>query len=521
MPRPAHLLLLATLLAAPAHAQNDPQAADATGPREPGFAVLNENGWTIRVGADAALGLFRVGNVDFGVGHLNTADNGLHRNRNWIEGFAKPWITITWDRRYAGQVYFRASAIGAFTNGQGDALSSLAPQGARSGTSDRPEFIGVEDAVGGWRSGEAFPSLGRDAIDISGGYQGFVIGDGLVIGDGTVDGFGRAIQYLGSRGAFRDTVILRFDPSELAPVRGALFHLRGNTNQRRMRNFDQADTYLIGGMAEWYGAARPEREGELCEQRHWWCVTGTALHVYRADRNVNLGFSGANDNSAGASATGNRHGLSVFSIRVAGSFFDDRDILLWSEFVYQHNDRARTRVRAYGFYGEGGYRFSAVPWKPTLTYRFTLFSGDRDTTDRTDRSYDPLFFSGSARGVPGTWNVTEIYGQYMAAPTNLVLHRFSLRVDPLDNLGIGLLYYLADFHRPQQFGATRHGAFHEVNVFAEWKATDWLTVVPTLGFAVARSGYRQIVADQRNQLQLPPGGARTIGLAQIVAGVKF
>src|SRR5262249_9715125 len=143
-----------------------------------------------------------------------------------------------------GTFYFGTSFVSAVTFGGGDAVSGLASQGLRSTTSNQPSWTALEELYGGWRSGNLLPSLGTNAIDISGGYQSFTVGDGLVIGMGTANGWGRADWYLTPRTAWHDTGILRFSPSAWGPVRGTVFHLATDTNQDRMLNNDQAQTRL-------------------------------------------------------------------------------------------------------------------------------------------------------------------------------------------------------------------------------------------------------------------------------------
>jgi hypothetical protein len=88
------------------------------------------------------------------------------------------------------------SVVGALTRGNGDATSSLAPQGASSTTSNAPQHAALEDALIGWHSGNLFAdTLGEDAIELSGGRQSFVLGDSFLIGSGVVNGFGRAAFY--------------------------------------------------------------------------------------------------------------------------------------------------------------------------------------------------------------------------------------------------------------------------------------------------------------------------------------
>ncbi|MBL8835471.1 MAG: alginate export family protein [Alphaproteobacteria bacterium] len=492
-------------------------------PAHADIEVIDRGGFRLNVSLQAMIGGFSVSRTDFGVGNLDT--NGVRRrnNRNWGEAFVKPGINgeyqIPGDY---GSFYFGVSVISSTSFGTGDAISSLAPQALRSTTTNEPSWTAIEDGFGGWRSGNLFSSLGSNAIDVSGGYQSFTVGDGLVIGDGTADGWGRAAYYLAPRTAFHDTAILRVDPSALAPVRATVFHLATNTNQARMVNNDQAQARLVGGTLEWYLAA-PQVAGQP-PVPDVWRVTGMYFNIYDADSNPALCFS----NAAGCTApalTANRDGLNVASLRAGGSFFpQNRDILTFGEFVYQWNSDTGRRVRAYAWYLEGGYRFSTVMWSPTLTYRYAQFSGDSTPGDGTDRSYDPLFFGSGLRAAgPGTWYLGEIYGQYLGPPSNLNVHQVHLRASPTDTLNVGLIYYLADFNKPGQYGVSRSGAFHEIDVYAEWAPRPWLSVTPTFGAAIPRGGYRDIAQASVTANALPASTRtdRTIYLVQAVIGVKF
>ena len=492
-------------------------------PARTDIEVINRGGFQLNVSLQAALGGFSVNHTDFGVGNLNTSGTGRRGNRAWGEGFVKPGVNGTYDIPGGyGQFYFGVSLISTTSFGAGDAISSLAPQGLRSTTSNQPSWTAIEDGFGGWRSGSLFPSLGANAIDVSGGYQSFTVGDGLVIGDGTADGWGRAAYYLAPRTAFHDTAILRVDPSAIAPVRATVFHLATNTNQARMANNDQAQARLVGGTLEWYLAA-PQTAGQP-PVPDVWRVTGMYFNIYDADSNPALCFS----NAAGCTApalTANRDGLNVASLRAGGSFFpQNRDILTFGEFVYQWNNGTGRRVRAYAWYLEGGYRFSSVMWSPTLTYRYAQFSGDSTPGDGTDRSYDPLFFGSGLRNAgPGTWYLGEIYGQYLGPPSNLNVHQIHLRASPTDQLNVGLIYYLADFNKPAQYSVSRSGAFHEIDLYAEWSPTAWLSVTPTFGVAIPRGGYRDIAtaAVASNGLPASTRTDQTTYLVQAVIGIKF
>lgn len=493
--------------------------------------IYNQNGWVVNGTLTGAIGVFGVNGVDFGVGNLDNYRNPLSArrgSRNWFETYLRPGIAGTYSGGF-GQFYFAVNAVFASTfGGNGDAFSSLAPQGYGSTTTFHPGYVYVDEAYVGWRSAGLFPGLGPNAIDISGGYQNFVIGDGFIVGGGTLNGWGRGALYMAPRIAFQNTAILRMDIGAIAPVRGALFHLATNTNQTRMNGADQAATSLFGGMIELYES----NPAENATPPDFWRVTATYLNLYSADTNpfAPLFFSGAPGHT-GTTTTANRDGLQVISLRAGGQFFAfNRDIYLFAEGVYQWNNNTGRRVRAYAFYFEGGYRFSTLPWTPYLSYRYAQFSGDSTPGGGgpTDRSYDPLFFGTGARGMgPGTWIMGEIYGNYMGPPSNLNIHQLNLRVSPTDNFNFGLIYYLADFNDPRQFNlagtGVRRGAFHEVDIYAEYSPRPWLTITPTLAFLVPRAGYQDIARQSvaLNGLPATTATGRTVTLLQVVASIKF
>jgi hypothetical protein len=211
--------------------------ANWTGTAQAHETLYDQDGYKLAVGIEAGLGGFLVGDVDTGAGNVNTdaplqgpfPSSERRIAREWFEGFIKPFAELETPFFAFGHTYALVSIVGALTRGNGDATSSLAPQGARSTTSDAPQHAALEDAVVGWHSGNLFAdSLGEDAIELSGGRQSFVLGDSFLLGTGVVNGFGRAAFYLQPRASFDDAAILKLN---LSPVRAKLFHLENRVDQ--------------------------------------------------------------------------------------------------------------------------------------------------------------------------------------------------------------------------------------------------------------------------------------------------
>jgi Alginate export len=512
--------------------------------------LYDQDGYKLAVGIEAGVGGFLVGNVDTGAGNINTeAPPGgpfppaVRRvTRNWFEGFGKPFAELETPFFDFGHSYALVSMVGALTRGNGDALSSLAPQAARSTTSNGPQHAALEDAVIGWHSGSLFAdSFGEDAIELSGGRQSFVLGDAFLIGTGVANGFGRAALYLQPRASFDNVALLKLD---LSPVRARLFNLENRVNQDLMQGFDQPKSQFVGldiGLFE-AGEAEPtpKRVGEKQAPKAALAVQTTRVkkevpdlwtagleffHFYDADSTPETFSFPPGEPSSALSIFGNRKGLNVYSGYLAGSFLKfDPNVLLYSQFALERNDAVDRRVKAAAWYVEPGYRFSMLPWTPQLNLRHAHFSGDPNPNDRLKQSYDPLFTTGGSRGF-GSWFLGEIFGQYISANTNLNLEMVHLKFSPLDTLDFGILYYNFRFDQAAQFNnplITSKNAAQEIDLYSVWSATEWLTVTGVLGFMVPGAGLKQagqaFVTDNG-----PPDlrVGRTMPLAELFVSIKY
>ena len=190
----------------------------------------------------------------------------------------------------------------------------------------------------------------------------------------------------------------------------------------------------------------------------------------------------------------------------------------------QRNEAANRRVEAAAWYVEPGYKFSALLWSPQLDLRYAHFSGDPNPNDRLKQSWDPLFTTGGDRGF-GSWFLGEIFGQYISANSNLDLAMAHLKISPLETLDAGILYYNFRFDQTAQFDnalITSKNAAQEVDFYAVWSATEWLTITGVLAFAVPGAGLKQaaraFVIDNG-----PPGGTvgRTMSLAEAFVAIKY
>lgn len=454
----------------------------------------------LRATFDAGIGSFNVKNAQFGNG--STSRTGSRAGgRNWFEGFVTPGLQFNAKDEDLGEVYGRVSIVGSMTRGNGEAS-------ATSTTSDQPEHFAVDDAYVGIRFGQSL-GLAENTFDLSLGSQPFVVGDGFLIANGTLDGGGRAAYLLGPRAAFERTAIARVNTS---PVRADFFHLQGAADQVLMYGNDTPDTRMIGANVEWFGSTHEDHGRTDYAERSWY-VGLTALHVYEAD--TAFSFRGP---KGGGDAASNRDGLNVLSARVGGALIPGLDDFgLFGEYAVQRNDSGSNggSVRADAWHLQPQYSFSDLPGSPVLTARYAHFSGDANTADRTDRSWDPLYSDAGPRGST-TWTQGMIYSQYVGANTNLNTWHVGLQAQPIeDSLSIGIAYYRHDYAKRSQASVRSERLMDEIDLYGAW-----VTPIPGLSMN-AGVGAGWSAAGQEQALGLAAGADRTIWLGQVVLLYKL
>jgi len=104
-----------------------------------------------------------------------------------------------------GQGSFFGALSGLYSKTWGDDAS-----GNTVGLDD-PGNFNIEQAHIGWRSGNTFPSLDKDALTLKAGNFDYVVGTGLLLADGTADGGKRGGWYLSWRTAFRESFLARLE----------------------------------------------------------------------------------------------------------------------------------------------------------------------------------------------------------------------------------------------------------------------------------------------------------------------
>ena len=267
---------------------------------------------------------------------------------DWAEWSVEPGIEGAFELGSNGLVYGRLSGVGGWTRvGLDAAGSNLAPR--------RPGDFLLEDAYLGWRSGELFPSLGKDAIDLSLGAQDYQVGTGFLWWDGSTSG--------GKRGAFYLAPYTTFEMTGIARLRTGGFS--GSVAWLTPNDSPDSHTRVVG-------------------------VNGD--YALGASASIGLGYW-----YLYASDIAERDGLHVIDLR--GSLAPIPalpDLALAGEIAHEKNGR---RNDSWGGYVEAGYTFPTCPWEPHLSYRFSSSPAPvRDTARTTPSIPSPM---AATTGEPG------------------------------------------------------------------------------------------------------------------------
>ncbi|AVD90064.1 hypothetical protein D3C76_535680 [compost metagenome] len=408
-------------------------------------------------GSGFALDSFQIGDVlvepSVTVGaaylyHKNQAFGGrtsgigleVDRTSSRVEGFVLPDVKVTGPQTAFGTVFGGVSAVGAMTRGDSDAGGF---------THDDPESVGLETAFVGWKSADLFPSLGKDALTLSGGRQNFMIDNGFLIGDGHADQGKDAAAWIGPRTAFKNTLIAQLDTGK---IHADVFDLTASAD---LEYADYKENLrLRGGNFEWRDSL-----GTL---------GATYYHTLDAD------------NAA-------RDGVDVYDVRAKGTPFTALpQVSLAGEYVWQKGGDADKS--AHGWYAQASYAFTDVPWTPTLTYRRTQYSDD----------YDPMTYGYG--GEYGTWYQGEIVGEYMLFNSNVNIDLLKLALQPRENIDFGVMGYRFRLDKAPE-GVTSRDFANELDVYVNWTVTPSLTVSAVYGMALPGDAAKQIYGDNnRSQL---------------------
>jgi Alginate export len=398
--------------------------------------------WTFNF--DAGWGTFGFANSLFN----NPREPGVTENLSdqWFEGYVKPSLSAVHRLASSSEIYGKVSAVGERTYGSVPELFGI----------DVSSF-GPEDLYIGWRSGTSL-ALGENAIDLTVGRAPYRLGHGFLLFDGAAEGGSRGGYWTNARKAFEFAAIGRFRPG---PHTLETFYLDRD-------ELDENDT----------------------GSRLWGLNYEFAVG---ADHSTTIGATYMRW-FADADFRPERDGLDVFNLRAyTAPIPSTSDLTLEFEYAAELNGDA---LDANAWTLQGGYEFSAVTWKPALSYRYAFFQGDNPATPANE-NFDPL-----APGFHdwGTWWQGEIAGEYFLSNSNLISHLVRLYVTPSDALGAGLLFFKFRLDHPEAAGpsVTAKDVAFEIDAYADWKLNANFTVSLVGAFADPGAAVQQFSGRTKN-----------------------
>jgi hypothetical protein len=332
---------------------------------------------------------------------------------------------------------------------------TLSGGGIDPGATSFPDFntnaYSIEEAFLGWRSGNAFPGLGYNAVEMSYGNQNYQVFDGLLFWQGGLDCGRRGACWISPRAAFHEAGTLRLRLGEWL-IEG--YHLK-------LDDDPSTRTRVGGGRIEYAfqdWVVRAMKSGFMY------------FNVYESDEPSRDGLNG------------------FYFYQDATPLPPVPDLQYTTSFVAETNSAAAGNAQAYGWYVAPAYTISPLPWSPQLSYRFASFSGGGT------RNFDPLFAGPSDWGY---WLQGELLGEWVLRNSNLQSHMVRLKLTPNDVFTLNLFYYKFLLNNPEEsFGPTpmrvsSHQLADEIDAILDIAATDWWSMTAEFTVAVPNAGFRE------------------------------
>lgn len=301
---------------------------------------------------------------------------------DWVEGYLHYGvygITPINDRLY---FYGGLSAITAGSAGQ-----ELFTDKTRGHT-------GFEDAYAGLVGGETSAIGNRFSYNLSVGRQRFTLANGFLIANTAANGNNRAALQANARWSadmlalgrlrYDNTMFELFylDPDELSAVDSKTTFAGANLEFQPLPNLDIGVSYVTSPVSNF---------------NYFSPVGGIA---------------------------GSREGLEVFDARFnyAPNGIGAPGVFFGGEYAIQQNRNFDMDARA--GWAEVGYSFADATWSPTISYRFSGFSGDDPETDTFER-WDPMLSGGTGeQWVQGANHFKVVQD------SNVIAHRIQARFRP-------------------------------------------------------------------------------------------
>lgn len=323
---------------------------------------------------------------------------------------------------------------------------------------DNADATTIEEAYLRWSSGSLWPSLGEDAVEITGGSQVYKQGHGFLFYDAGSDGGDRGGFWLGMRKAYQMAFTARLKTGPW-----------------------MAEAYYL----------EPDDRGDDTE------MAGANIEYSFGDR-AEIGFSYTNVLD---SNTARRDGLDIFDFRgSAQPFADYPQFRVEGELAIEDNGDLNDSM---GYYFKAYYDFEdRFRWQPKIYYRYAHFSGDDGLGD--NEAFDPINYGFDDWN---QWFIGEIIGEYVSSNRNLGTHTLNLNLTFSEDISGGFywIYYKADELEsvivprpptsPRAALITDKDLAQEINFTLDWNVTDAFYVGMMAGWVFPDDGGEDFFGD--------------------------
>ena len=367
-----------------------------------------QDGLTVRGHLQFGLNAVAERNLFWDLAAATNPTSGFDPDANWLEGYVKPGISFEYKLGTGSVIYGKLSAVASYTWGT-DAFNT----GDTGATTLEEAYLAIRGDMGDGLS-----------YDLSLGPRELTLGTGMLIANGATSGFERGALKFGPRKAWEMAAIGRLSHED---IRGTLFYLDPN----ELPSTDGSNE-LAGLDLRW-----DSEEGGY--------LGATFVSV--------LNSNSPYPQIGGPPVTGAREGTNTINVYgksnpLSGSL---ENWTFTGDLAYQWNDDFN--LDAYAGRVTAEYKFTEMPWTPSLTIGYQTFSGDDPSTTTYER-FDPLYYQGS----PSAW-ATGSKSASTFINSNVNALSLALRVKPTQQDTWTLRYAhirANELNSPIQFGqATR------------------------------------------------------------------
>ncbi|MGV2455932.1 hypothetical protein [Acinetobacter seifertii] len=341
----------------------------------------------------------------------------------WGEAYVKGSVSGETDL-WGGTLY---GSIGVFSSkvvGDGDAA------GISKGNESYTKF---NDSFIGWRNDVIDLSTGRQTYSMADNF--LISGDQLNYGEKYDSNLARSgLYYLAQPVSFANTVIAKVHPNNKINLEA--FHLESDNNGQGNPIINGVNSEYAFDQANSLGLAYFKLNNVDTEIAGGLFAGRKDMDVYNVRAKTNLGIE---------------------PLKLSVGYAKEKSAL----------------IDAYTWYGEAEYSFKDTKYSPTISYRYSQFSGDKIATDKSE-AFDPLFYGATVSG--SNWVQGEISGTF-AGPfnSNMRAHRVTARLTINNKLSINSRFY----HMSEDISGD-HIA-DEINVYFEVMQSENLFFMPIVG----------------------------------------